>query len=316
MSTCSCRSLNKARTLAFQSVDLCHREQLNKFLQHNQNPCCDLTFANMYVWGESYNTSFAESEGMLLIRCTKDGDTIYMPPIGAGDFAQAMRAIAEDNCHSGQELLRILCVTEREKLLLEELHPGKFTFNHMRDNDDYIHLTASLGELQGKKYHGKRGHVKKFQTLYGAEYRPMTAELIPAVLEMNRRWTEHHDYVADDASEEMRATSRLLNNFESLELVGGVLLHEGQVIAASAGSRHHPGGDTIVVHYEKGLLSYEGVYSAINNLFMADCMDRFTYANREEDMGLEGLRKSKLSYKPELVLEKYEALCPVSALLD
>lgn len=316
MPTCSCRPVNDLATLTFQRVDLHHRDKLNEYLAHNSNPCCDLSFANLFVWGETYDTSFAEAAGMLLIRCIKEGETIYMPPIGNGDYARAMRAIVDDCIRNGLETLRMLCVTDAEREALEQLHPGKFTFNHMRDNDDYIHLTAELGELQGKKYHGKRGHVKKFHKLYNVEYRPMTADLIPDVLAMNRVWTEQHDYVADDADDEMQATARLLGNFEALQLKGGVLYHDGVIIGASAGSQHHPGSDTIVVHYEKGLLSFEGIYSALNNLFMADCMEQFTYANREEDMGLEGLRKSKLSYKPDRILEKYEAVCPLSALID
>ena len=106
----------------------------------------------------------------------------------------------------------------------------------------------------------------------------------------------------------LKAAELLLRNFEALHVEGGALLVDGRVVAASAGTPQFSGSDTIVVHFEKGLTEYEGIYSAICHFFMKDCSSRYTYANREEDMGIPGLRKSKLSYYPELILTKYEAL--------
>ncbi|NLT58822.1 MAG: DUF2156 domain-containing protein [Clostridiales bacterium] len=296
-------------TLDFARVTLDRRDHLQQYLQHNQNPCCDLSFANLFAWGEVYETSYATSGDMLYLRVCRDGSCMFLPPIGTGDFGAAVVRLMREACSEGEPALRMLCVTERERCMLEEAHPGRFTFARMRDNDDYVHLTASLGQLQGKKYHGKRGHVKRFQKSYAHEYRRMTAQDVPALLELNRTWAEQ-TYGDSPDRDEILASTRLLENFEALELVGGLLLVDGQPVAASVGSRHHPGSDTLVVHYEKGLSqTYDGVYSALNHLFMQDCMADFRYANREEDMGILGLRKSKLSYHPECLVEKYMAVC-------
>ena len=163
----------------------------------------------------------------------------------------------------GEPLVMIGVTDERAGRAWRGPSRDSLLFERRRDLDDYIHLTASLGELKGKDFHGKRGHVKKFSMLYNYEYRPMTPELVPAVLEMNTAWCRGHSYDDDDAARhEKLAAELLLRNFEALHVEGGVLLVDGRVVAASAGTPQFSGSDTIVVHFEKGLTEYEGIYWA------------------------------------------------------
>ena len=294
--------------LEFQPVQLEDQEHIDRDLTHATTKNYDECFATLYSWKDTYHAAYARTQGCLLLRLEEEGRPGFIPPVGAGDFTAAMRELMRSQKEKGEPLVMI-SVTDESRARLEGAFPGQFVFEHRRDLDDYIHLTASLGELKGKDFHGKRGHVKKFSMLYNYEYRPMPPELVPAVLEMNTAWCRGHSYDDDDAARhEKLAAELLLRNFEALHVEGGVLLVDGRVVAASAGTPQFSGSDTIVVHFEKGLTEYEGIYSAICHFFMKDCSSRYTYANREEDMGIPGLRKSKLSYYPELILTKYEAV--------
>ena len=294
--------------LDFQPVDLEDQERIDNDLIHVTTQNYDECFATLYSWKDTYHAAYARAQDCLLLRLEEDGEPGFIPPVGAGDFVAAVGELMRHQKEKG-ELLRMVSVTDDSRARLEAAFPGQFSFERRRDMDDYIHLTASLGEFKGKDFHGKRGHVKKFTTLYNYEYRAMTPELVPDVLEMNSAWCRGHSYDDDDAARhEKLAAELLLTNFEALHVEGGVLLVDGKVVAASAGTPQFPGSDTIVVHFEKGLTEYEGIYSAICHFFMEDCSHRYTYTNREEDMGIPGLRKSKLSYYPELILAKYEAI--------
>ena len=292
--------------LDFQPIKLEDQERVDRYLIEAKSQNYDECFATLYTWKDTFHTEIVEAEGCLLVRMQEGESPVYLFPIG-GDLKAGMQLLMDEHRENGLPLW-LGSITRKNMENLEEAFPGEFEFERRRDMDDYIHLTESLAQFKGKSFHGKRGHVKKFKTLYNHEYRRMMPELVPEVLKMNKIWCRGHSYDDDDAAlHEKLAAELLLNNLEELRGEGGVLLVDGVVVAASAGTPIYPGSDTIVVQFEKGLTEYEGVYSAICNFFMEDCSSRYRYANREEDLGIPGLRKSKLSYNPEILLEKYVA---------
>ncbi len=292
--------------MILKNVELSDRDFVNKKLAERSDRGCDYCFGNMFMWKEVYQTKIAEVGDMLLVSGDNEGE-FFLPPIGGGDMMKGLCSII-DYFKEKDMPASITCANKQDVELIESLMPDFFTVEETRDVFDYIHLTESLSELKGKSFHGKKGHVNKFKSKYNYEYRPLTKDLLPAVFEMNVKWCRQHAFCdGEETSDEMCATRALLDNFDTLNVIGGVILVDGVVAGFSAGTPKHTGSDTFIVHAEKGLVDYEGIYSALNNMFMTDIMEQgFAYANREEDLGISGLRKSKLSYNPEILLEKYK----------
>ena len=161
-----------------------------------------------------------------------------------------------------------------------------------------------MAELSGKKYHSKRNHISTFSKKYNWEYKSIDKSLIPKVLECANNWyNENNDRMDKYMSFEREAVNVLLQNREVLQIRGGAILVDGDVVAFTLGSKIND--DTFDIHIEKALKEFSEGYAVINREFAKNELSDFLYVNREDDMGLEGLRKAKLSYKPHLLIKKY-----------
>ena len=197
-----------------------------------------------------------------------------------------------------------------EKNFVEELkkYPdAEFNIQAERDDFDYVYLAEDLINLSGRKYHGKKNHLNQFRKDYPtAEYVPITAEIIPKCREELNRWYEIHKKENPDdpfLCYEQAAIHEIFDNFKEFNLKGGALSLGEKVVAFTFGEQLN--SDTAVIHVEKADPTVRGAYTAINHDFVANEWSEMTYINREEDMGLEGLRQAKESYKPVKMIEKY-----------
>jgi hypothetical protein len=197
-------------------------------------------------------------------------------------------------------------ICPEQKTRLETQMPERFSFYAPRDYNDYIYLRTDLATLVGKKYQPKRNHVNKFKKTYSYEYLPITSELIPECLRFEAQWCRMHDCnAADGTGNERQAVLDGLNNFDALGLTGGALRVGDDLVAFTFGMPIS--ADTFGVHVEKADTRFDGAYAVINYEFANRVPEQYIYLNREEDMGVEGLRKAKLSYHPTILLEKYTA---------
>lgn len=226
-----------------------------------------------------------------------------MRPIGNGDFKDALLQLEEDSWQHGHPLL-MLGVTPVSKDLLEEAFPGEFTYIPERDYFDYIYLREDLATLKGKKFQAKRNHVNKFKKQYVYEYVPLTSELIPECLELEAKWYKANRTDADqeELREERQSMIFALQHFKELDLMGGAIRIDNQLVAFTFGSPINQ--DTFGVHVEKADTHYDGAYSIINQEFASRIPEQYLYINREEDLGIPGLRQAKLSYNPAILLPK------------
>ena len=174
----------------------------------------------------------------------------------------------------------------------------------MRDNADYIYEREKLVSLVGKKLHGKRNHIKRFQDQNpGWRYESLRDDNIEACIEMAQEWCRRNCCTGDDGKkEELHLVIRALKNYKTLHMKGGLLRNETGVIAFTLGSPIGP--DTFDVCFEKAFSEIQGAYPMINQQFVAHELQEYRYVNREEDLGVPGLRKAKLSYDPDILLEK------------
>ena len=275
---------------------------------------CDLAFANMYCWQAMYHSAWAVIDGFLVIRFHIGGGEIgYMQPVGEGDFAGIIPALRED-AHAHGQRLRLIGLTDEGREMIRNMHAGLFAFESDRALEDYVYNAEDLRNLTGRRYQPKRNHVNRFEALYDYTFEELRVEDIDECLRLEGEWqqrkeadevddVEHRTEHEYEMSEEQRAIRRAFDAYEALGLYGGVLRVEGRMVAFTYGSQITP--EVFCTHIEKADSSYEGVFPMINRCFARALAARgYTMVNREEDMGLAGLRRSKMSYHPAAMQEK------------
>ena len=293
--------------IQFRPLELEDKELVKKYTFVSSRRNCDLCFTNLFSWRFLYQTELAEWKGFLLFRFYVEQELTYMMPVGAGCLEEVLLDLQLDALHKGTTL-RLAGICKDMLDIIEGIFPGKFEFTTDRDYADYIYLRTDLATLKGKKYQPKRNHINRFKNRYpDYVYKPLTKELIPECIRLESQWCKANDCAENEALQaERRSMQTVLENMDALDIQGGVLFVEGRIVAFTYGSPINP--TTFDTCVEKANADVEGAYSMINYEFANSLPDTYLYINREEDLGLEGLRKAKLSYNPDTILEKYNAV--------
>lgn len=292
--------------LEFNPVTLADRDVIQPILSTNNTRSSEHCFCNHYVWSDVYDTRFTIIDNFYVANVfdnTKNMSFLY--PIGNGNIADTIEKLKYYSNSLGVKL-RLHGILAHQLDEFNQLFGEQFDVEPVRNSFDYIYSVSKMATLSGKKYHSKRNHIKRFMD-NDWSYEPITSENIAECLAMSKDWCRENDCSNDKSkSNEYQAIQHAINHFETLELIGGVLRVSSKVVAYTIGERLN--SDTIIIHIEKAFTDIQGAYPAINQLFIQSVEADYTYVNREEDLGVEGLRKAKLSYKPEILLEKYVAV--------
>ena len=295
--------------IPFKPITINDKEVITSYTYPSNYQNCDFSFANICSWQFLYETEYAIVNGNLLIRFHIENKTrvVYMAPIGKGNFEESLKLLEKDSLQHGHPLC-MLGVTPDARELLEHALPGSFYYIPERDYCDYIYLREDLATLRGKKFQAKRNHINQFTKKYVYEFRIMTSGMIDECLILERKWHALHAKEEDQEDLENERISMLyaLQHFEELGIQGGAIYIENQMIAFSFGAPINH--NTFGVHVEKAAVNSEGVYAVINKEFAASLPEKYIFLNREEDLGILGLRQAKLSYNPVLLLEKFAAV--------
>ncbi len=308
--------------IKFKDITVDDKELIQSFTLWGERQNCDLSFSNLISWRFNYNTQFAVVDDYLVFRFYMGHHLAYMMPVPRpkrqedGTFrvepcdecsVSVIRAIRDDSIAMGHPFL-MLGVCNYMRDLIEKSFPDIFDIKPDRDFSDYIYTRDKLINLSGKKLQSKRNHINKFKSLYpDYRYRELTPELIPQCLELERQWRrtskdDNGEVPDEDLSGELRSMTRAFNRWEQLGLVGGTIFVGDKLVAFTFGCPINQ--CTFDVCVEKADVNYEGAFTIINQEFVKHLPDQYYYINREEDMGDEGLRRAKLSYKPDILLEK------------
>ncbi len=285
--------------LNFKPITLDDAEILRPFVTSPARFSCESSTANLVVWAKMYDNMYAIKDGMLFIKSAGAEKETFRLPFG-GNLQKGIQKLRE---HTKTEYPP-LWVQQGERFIDFKLNFGKFyEFIPSRDAFDYIYLQQDLANLLGKKYHSKRNHISAFSKKYNWEYRQITQDNIPDIFECMEKWySENADRFDDTMNTEKQGIELILNNMEPLNIKGGAIYVGSKAVAFTLGSPINK--DVFDVHIEKALAEYATAYTVINNEF-AKTLSDYKYINREDDLGIEGLRKAKLSYKPNLLLRKY-----------
>ena len=293
--------------LSFQSVEIQHRDIFQPYLT-KKSITCDRSFANTFCWQHLFNTQWAEASGFLIIRAFINGERraayLLVSQEDTPAYTDIIPALEADAAKLDQTLT-LMGLSEDECNTLQQQLPGQFFFDHNRDFADYIYNVEDLKTLKGRKYATKRNHVNKFKSLYNYRYEAITEDNIAECKQLEESWITQH---AEDESalSEYLTIQNAFQHFEALGLLGGALYVEDILVAFAYGSAISD--NIFCTHVEKADIHYEGAYQMINYLFAQHLPEQFTFINREEDMGLVGLRKSKTSYHPAMLAYKNTAL--------
>lgn len=292
--------------MEFHEVTLEDGRWARPLLENTHYRTCEFAFANIYMWSRQYGTLIGAYDNFVMARNIGRSHHHFLYPAGSGDLGAAIEVCLKDAADGGKNPL-IYSIPQTEVPRVEELFPGKFKFDTDRNNDDYIYLASDLAQLPGKPYQKKRNHVSRFEKEHpNYRFEKITPENIELAKQFNHIWGDMYDEGDRGLIGEHEAIDRTLAHFFELELVGGILIDEDKPLAFCYGSKISD--EVLCTHVEKAYHDVNGAYAVINRDFARAFGDAFTYINREDDLGEEGLRKAKLSYRPAILEQKYFAV--------
>lgn len=292
--------------IAYHPIELADKPWMDELFAMEGRASLEYNFTNSFVWRHIYHLRAARM-GDRLLMLSNPKDPSFLFPAGRGPLEPAMEQMASD-ARAASVPLRFHTVLAPDKEWLETAYPGQFAFEAYRDGEDYVYETQRLATLTGKKLSAKRNHINRFVENHPDwRYEPLSRENLDEARRMNLEWCENARLrQQSDLGGEYCALEQALHHYEGLKLQGGLIRVEGKMVAFSIGDPLN--ADTYLVHFEKAYAEMQGAYPIMNREFVLhNCMD-YAYVNREDDTGVEGLRKAKLSYDPHHLVEKYTAV--------
>jgi hypothetical protein len=286
----------------FNTLEIQHKEIFHQYFLQDPPQTSELTFTNLFMWRYHYHPIWSEIDDCLLIILIPDGVLPFgLQPIGPGNKKEALEILCQklgDLTHDAK-ICRV-----GEEFVEKYVDRNQYDLIFDRDNSDYVYRAEDLIKLSGRKYHKKKNHLNRFLKNYQYEYRDLDMDLVECFLEMQEKWCQLKECLdKPDLFSEDYAVHEALTHFEELDYQGIAILIESNVEAFSLGEALN--SDTAVVHIEKANPAIPGLYNAINQLFCSKAWAHMEYINREQDLGLEGLRKAKESYYPHHMANKY-----------
>ena len=285
--------------IMFRDVELSDAEVCRSFFRSSGSISCDYTFGNLFAWKDVFNYKIAFVQDFMLVRLGNEQYSYFLP-LGNGDISKAIELLKEQE----QGDLHIYGASLEDLERLKAANVKMKSVFLYRDASDYIYKAEDLITLAGKKYHSKRNFISRFKASYNWTYEALSIKHIPEAKAFCEYWFEK--YSDESGNQEKKVALGALDNFEAIGFEGGILRVDGRVIAFTAGEAIND--DVYCVHIEKADTEYVGAYNALNQQFLINNCSEYTLINREEDMGIEGLRKAKESYNPAFIFEKYNII--------
>jgi hypothetical protein len=288
----------------FRELTLADKNNFDRLLTKIQPESSDLNFSNLWMWAKAYGLTvsfLADVEYWLLLARPLKWKPFFFAPIGDWTDWDKLRMVLDRlkqmATASGMQFL--MRRTPRKMLdLLLRIDPD-LQYRDDRNTYDYLYTTEALLRLAGRKLHSKRNQLNQFLRKYQWTYQPLDQATVAECLELEAPWFN----LKESASGENEAMLRLLGNFGQLGVTGGVIRVDGRIQALTVGEQLNR--ETALVHIEKANTDFDGIYAAINQQFISNQWPQMPYINREEDMGISGLRQVKLSYQPVRLIEKF-----------
>ena len=293
-------------------IELKDRELFEDYFKKFHPEISEFSFTNLFIWSEYYNYLYLEYKAHLVIysrdyfkkwkkSISGSEDTIFfLPPIGPNPvkiILEIFDILKDVEFHRVPE--HFIAIIKKE----DEFKTLNLEILEDRNNWDYIYQKDDLINLPGNKFRQKRRWLNKFLEQYDYEFHVITDELIEKTLQLQLEWCDANECQSnEDLAEEQKAINRALESYSDLGFFGGIVCVDSKCVAYTLGEMLNK--ETLVIHIEKAHIEYEGSYQAINNLFLKEFGKNAVFVNREQDLGIEGLRRAKEAYKPIRMVKK------------
>jgi len=299
--------------LEFKKVTLEEKDLLTPYFQKYGASSCQHSLYLMIGLSMKYGDEYAVKNGILYIHRSlldREGVRVYLAPFGEYSkdtlSGSPVEELLNDADFYGAKL-SFMTITKEFKNDLERIAPGRFLFEQSEDYAEYLYLTEKLSILPGKELASKRNRVHAFYTTYAGNIRieDICESNIADVIIFQKYWIEDRFSEGYDEmlARENEAIKFYLSHFEELDFKGIVVYVKGTVVGYAAGVTLND--DCIDEVIEKGRKDVVGIYQLLCNEFAILCGRGYTWINREEDLGVTGLRAAKRSYHPKKMLEKF-----------
>jgi hypothetical protein len=290
--------------LDLKKIEISDRAAFLELLKYTEYQNSEFSFANIFIWQKTFDIKLAVKKDTIYISSTipATGRYVHFQPICTenSDIHEVFRNIQTDIENHGEKF----CIASANDYCLDiiEKHFPSLKAEEIPDMFDYVYLTEDLSELSGKRYHKKRTHINKFNKQYDYEYKRIDDSNKLHCMEITDKWIEG---LGSDPYNERSAVELALENMEELELFGAIIYVDDTPAAFTIGEALKD--DMALIHLEKATFEHRGAYPIINQQFAKrELLGKFKYVNREEDMGIEGIRHAKRSYHPYKMVKKYD----------
>lgn len=280
----------------FEPLKKEHKPLFDNAFENYPPEISEFTFTNLYSWRIAYDFQISMLGNLIILKAASGARHRFFSPIGRGDIKQAIVKIFND---SKGVFIRI---PESVKDLFS--NDAGFIVGLDRNNSDYLYRTIDLISLQGRRYDGKRNLIKKFKGEYEYRFLELNASNISRCLEFEERWCSVKDCDSvEGLNNERGAIKEVVSNFSEFNLIAGAVEIKNAILALAIAEKLNL--NTLVIHILKADSNVPGLYQVMMNEFLEKNSGVFEFVNLEQDLGIEGLRKSKESYHPVKMVNKY-----------
>ncbi len=288
----------------FKDITIEDKKILDKYIKPYTFKTSEYSFISLYIWRKAYHIQYAISKYDALIIMKKDekGNYHFMQPIGYKD--EDLENILEECIDYMRKNNMIYLFKDAEEDFAQKLNhiSKKFIIKEERENFDYIYESEKLISLSGKKLHSKRNHINSFLRNYEPVLKPIDKNNADEVNEMAKYWCKQN-FCVDYLYFELKGVQDMLCHLDELDFQGMAIYVNGRVEGFTFGEKVNE--KMAIIHIEKANADLDGLYAYINNAFVKNYFYDVPFINREEDLGIEGLRKAKLSYQPYKLERKF-----------
>jgi hypothetical protein len=277
----------------FKLIGLEDQEYIRNLIEKYPSEGCEINFANTFIWRNfDHPKATTINDNLCLLFKPPAEPAYFLQPIGENRIIETIKT-----CLSSAPRLSRIPESFAEKYCCE------FRCEPDRNNFDYVYLAEDLIQLKGKKYDGRRNRIRKFEKNHSYRYLKLSAQHLADCRRLLEGWFKEKQSNAGMISAQKDAIIEALTYFETLDLVGCAIEVEGQIEAFSIGEKFNQ--DTAVIHIEIVNPVYDGLSQLINREFIKNAWADYKFINREQDLGIPGLRRAKSSYYPHHLVKKY-----------
>ncbi|MCL1968754.1 MAG: phosphatidylglycerol lysyltransferase domain-containing protein [Bacteroidetes bacterium] len=296
--------------LQFQPLDIKDQRLISSFSQKFDCQLMNYSFAVLFLYRNVCHFQYTISDNFLLLKANHNHEDYLMFPMGEGNLPAMLDKIAIENLNTSKSVRFYQFCNDIAPLLLQwaedfcEKNGKQFSITSVRKDFEYIYLADKLARLEGHLLKPKRNQINHFTKNNIWSAAPLTKDNMEEVRKFNALWDSTKTSSKELLEKENIALEEAFAYFFELHLQGILLKIEEKIVAFSIGFPLNK--ETFLVLFEKADRMCKGAYTMINKLFANEISKKYTYINRAEDAGEEGLRKAKLSYFPEYLIEVNE----------